>query len=160
MEKVKKGDTRMKNQMNRKLGIWLILIGLIAVAILSGVWAILTLNNFGSAVFPPTPPQRIYISLADLAFYYIFRTVLSTVNIAILSILTATYAVIYSKTRSQFTIGLLIFSVVFLIKDLTSSPFVIGLFLYNLSGLGPFALIEPLLELTALSVLMYLSIEY
>ena len=160
MEKVEKGDTRMKNQMNRKLGIWLILVGLIAVAILSGVWAILTLNDFGSSVFPSTPPQRIYISLADLAFYYIARTVFSTVNIAILSILTATYAVIYSKTRSQFTIGLLIFSVVFLMKDVASSPFVIGAFRYTLSGLGPFALIEPLLELAALSVLLYLSIEY
>ena len=160
MEKVEKGDTRMNNQMNRKLGIWLILVGLIAVAILSGVWAILTLNDFGSSVFPSTPPQRIYISLADLAFYYIARTVFSTVNIAILSILTATYAVIYSKTRSQFTIGLLIFSVVFLIKDVASSPFVIGAFRYTLSGLGPFALIEPLLELAALSVLLYLSIEY
>src|SRR3990172_6266837 len=37
MEKVEKGDTRMNNQMNRKLGIWLILVGLIAVAIFSGV---------------------------------------------------------------------------------------------------------------------------
>ena len=160
MEKVKKGDIRMKNQMNRKLGIWLILMGLIAVAILSGLWAILTFNNFGSSVFPSRPPERIYINLADLAFYYIARTVFSTVNIAILSILTATYAVIYSKTRSQFTIGLLIFSVVFLIKDVASSPFVIGAFRYTLSGLGPFALIEPLLELAALSVLLYLSIEY
>jgi len=150
----------MNNQMNRKVGIWLILISLIAVAILSGVWAILTFNNFGSSVFPSRPPERVEFSLADLAFLYIARTVFSTVNIAILSILTATYAVIYSKTRSQFTIGLLIFAVVFLIKDVASSPFVIGAFRYTLSGLGPFALIEPLLELAALSVLLYLSIEY
>jgi len=159
VEKVEKGDSRMNTQMNRKIGIWLILAGLIAVAILSGIWAVLTFNDFGSRVFPPgTGPTQ--IDLSDLAFRYIARTVFSTVNIAILSILTATYAVIYSKTRSQFTIGLLIFSAVFLMKDIASSPYVLGVFQYSLSGLGPFAFIEPLLELAALSVLLYLSIEY
>jgi len=154
VEKVEKGDTRMNTQMNRKVGIWLILAGLIAVAILSGVWAVLTFNDFGSRVFPGGP------NLANLAFLYIARTVFSTVNLAMLSILTATYAVIYSKTRSQFTVGLLIFSAVFLMKDIASSPYVLGVFQYSLSGLGPFAFIEPLLELAALSVLLYLSIEY
>ena len=143
--------------MNRKFGIWFILIGLIAVAILSGVWAILTLDDIGLRIFPSGPYIRIP---AELAFYYITRTVFSTVNIAILTLLMVTYASIYVKTRSQFTIGLLIFAVVFLIKDIASSPYVIGALRYSLSGLGPFALIEPLLELTALSVLMYLSIEY
>ena len=85
---------------------------------------------------------------------------LSTINLALLIILIETYAVLYYKTRSQFTIGLLIFAVVFLIKDIASSPFVIGAFRFRLSGLGPFAFLEPLLELLALSVLLYLSIEY
>jgi hypothetical protein len=157
VEKVEKGDSRMNSQMNRRLGIWFILLGLIAVAILSAVWAILTLNDFGERVFPFGPVIRIP---ADVAFYYITRTIFSTVNIAILTILAGTYATIYSKTRSQFTIGLLIFTIVFLIKDIASSPYVLGFARYTLSGLGPFALIEPLLELTALSVLLYLSIEY
>ena len=146
----------MENKMNRRFGIWLILVGLIAVAILSGIWAVLTLNDFGSVVFPTG--QVLWIP-PDVAFYYVTRTVFSTVNIAILAILIATYASIYIKTRSQFTIGLLIFAVVFLIKDAASSPYVIGFLRYSY-GLNPFALIEPLLELTALSVLLYLSIEY
>jgi hypothetical protein len=86
--------------------------------------------------------------------------VFSTINIALLAILTETYAALYIKTRSQFTIGLLIFASVFLIKEITSSPFVTGAFRFSISGLGPFALIEPLFELAALSVLLYLSIEY
>ncbi len=149
----------MNNQMNRRIGIWLILAALVAVAILSGVWAVLTFSDFGSRVFPTgpgSPPEL----LSNVAFLYIARTVFSTVNIAILSILTITYAMIYSKTRSQFTIGLLIFSAVFLMKDVASSPYVLGVLRYTLSGLGPFALIEPLLEMAALSVLLYLSIEY
>jgi hypothetical protein len=159
MEKVEKGDARMESQMNRKLGIWIVLMCLVAVALLSGVWAWLTFRSFGIQVFPFSPgaPQ---FDLAGLEFLYIARTVLSTVNIAILSILTASYAVLYSKTHSQFTIGLLIFSAVFLMKDITSSPYVIGAARYTLSGLGPFALIEPLLEFTALTVLLYFNLEY
>jgi hypothetical protein len=149
----------MKNQMNQKLGIWVIILALIAVAFLSGAWAWLTFNDFGIRVFPFNP-LRPEFNLTGLFVLYVSRTVLSTVNIAILSILTASYAVLYSKTRSQFTIGLLIFSVVFLLKDVASSPFVIGALTYTFQGLGPFALIEPLLEFMALSVLLYLSIEY
>jgi hypothetical protein len=91
---------------------------------------------------------------------FLGRTVLSTVNIALLVFLIATYAALYSKTRSQFTIGLLIFASVFLVKDILSSPFVISGFRFQLAGLGPFALIEPLLELVALLTLLYLSVKY
>lgn len=150
----------MEKQMNRKIGVWFILVGLIAVAFLSGVWAWLTFNDFGiQRVFPPNPlfPQ---FNRNVLFVLYVSRTILSTVNIAILSILTASYAVLYSKTRSTFTIGLLIFSAVFLMKDVLGSPFVVGAFGYFFTSLGNFALIEPLLEFMALSILLYLSIEY
>jgi hypothetical protein len=159
VEKVEKGDIRMENQMSRKLGIWVILMSLIAVALLSGLWAWLSFSSFGIRVFPFSPGAPEF-DLTGLEFLYIARTVLSTVNIAILSILTASYAMLYSKTRSQFTIGLLIFSAVFLMKDIASSPFVIGAARYTLSGLGPFALIEPLLEFMALAVLLYFNLEY
>ncbi len=149
----------MENQMNRKVGIWIALMSLIAVALLAGLWAWLTFNDFGRLVFPINPmvPQ---FDLRGLFVLYVARTVLSTVNIAILSILTASYVMLYRNTRSQFTLGLLIFSAVFLMKDVASSPFVIGAARYTLSGLGPFALIEPLLEFMALSVLLYLNLEY
>jgi hypothetical protein len=156
-------NTQMDNRMAR---IWFTLIGLIAIAaILGGVWASLSFNNFGfiTGGAPPdplSPRERIIFNPADLQFYYIARTVFSTINLALLVILTETYAAIYIKTRSQFTIGLLIFSLVFLIKEVTSSPFVIGAFRFTLAGLGPFALLEPMLETAALSVLLYLSVKY
>jgi len=164
MEKVEKGDGGMEKQMNRKVGIWLVLMSLIAVAFLSGIWAWLTFNDLGlGGVFRPNPmfPQNQNV----LFVLYVARTVLSTVNIAILSILTASYAVLYSKTRSMFTIGLLIFSAVFLMKDVLASPFVLGALRYIgvniiLTGLDVIALVEPLLEFMALSVLLYLSVEY
>ena len=151
---------------NRKSRLWFIVIAFIIIAgILAGVWAALSFDNFGfisggapASPFSPRSPQA--FNPADLQFYYIARTVFSTINIALLAILTETYAALYIKTRSQFTIGLLIFASVFLIKEITSSPFVTGAFRFSISGLGPFALIEPLFELAALSVLLYLSIEY
>ncbi len=151
----------MEKQMNRRFSVWLIIIvGLIIIAALAALWAILTLQAAYSSFFPfrPLPPAQ--YNPGDLELYYIARSVLSTVNIAILVFLIATYATLYSKTRSEFTIGLLIFASVFLMKDILSSPFVIGFFRFQIAGLGPFALIEPLLELLALSVLLYLSVKY
>jgi hypothetical protein len=148
--------------MDKKLGIWLLLItiGVIVVGILAAVWAVFTFNNLNSSPFPFRPLPQPEYNPADLEFYYIARTVVSTINIALLVFLIATYVSIYSKTRSEFTIGLLIFAVVFLIKDLTSSPFVTGAFGFHTYGLGPFALLPDLFELVALSVLLYLSVKY
>lgn len=147
--------------MDKRLGIWLlIIIGLIAVGILAAIWAVFTLNNISSAPFPFRPIPQPEFNPADLEFYYIARIVVSTINIALLVFLIATYATIYSKTKSEFTIGLLIFATVFLLKDLTASPFVTGAFGFRPSGLGPFALLPDLFEFAALSVLLYLSAKY
>jgi predicted membrane protein len=104
------------------------------------------------------PPPR-YIP-GDIELFYIVRTVLSAVNITLLVVLIVTYASIYIKTRSEFTIGLLIFAIVFLMKDLAANPFVIGAFGFRLYGLGPFALLPDLFEFVALTVLLYLSVKY
>ena len=151
----------MENKMDRKVRIWLIIIvGLIVVAILAAVLASLKFNSFDPSRFPfrPLPPPE--FNPADLEFYYIARTVVSTINIALLVFLIATYATIYSKTRSEFSIGLMIFALVFLMKDLVASPLVIGAFGFRASGLGPFALLPDMFEFAALSVLLYLSVKY
>ncbi len=97
---------------------------------------------------------------ADLDFYYLARTVFSTINIVLLVVLTGNYAYIFSKTKSEFTVGLMLFSVFFLIKDITWSPFVVRGAGFDVFGLGPFAFLPDLFELIALSVLLYLSVEY
>jgi hypothetical protein len=152
----------MENQMDKKLKnlLLLITIGLIVIGILAAVWAVLSLNSIDPSPFPFRPLPQPEFNPADIEFYYIAKTVVSTINIALLVFLIATYVTIYSKTRSEFTIGLLIFAIVFLIKDLTASPFVTGAFGFRLYGLGPFALLPDLFELAALSVLLYLSAKY
>lgn len=154
----------MENHMNRNLKTWLIIVVLavIAVAILAAIWAANAI--YQSQIYQPgfpfrhlEPPE--YIP-GDIELFYIVRTVTSAVNITLLVVLIVTYASIYTKTRSEFTIGLLIFAIVFLMKDLASNPFVIGAFGFRLYGLGPFALLPDLFELAALTILLYLSVKY
>jgi hypothetical protein len=153
----------MESHMNRNLKTWLILVilAVIAVAILAAIWAATVI--YESQVYQPGFPFRLqppgYIP-GDIELFYIARTVISAINITLLVVLIVTYTSIYIKTRSEFTIGLLIFAIVFLMKDLTSNPFVIGAFGFRLYGLGPFALLPDLFEFVALTVLLYLSVKY
>jgi hypothetical protein len=130
---------------------------LIAVAFLAAYWVTVKLEN---TTFPPRPfPSGNYVP-GDLEFFYFVSTIISTINIAMLIMLLVTYINIYMKTRSAFTIGLVIFAAAFLMKDLSASPFVTGLFSFRAFGLGPFVFLPGLFELAALSVLLYLSIKY
>jgi hypothetical protein len=150
--------------MDRNLKTWLILVilAVIAVAILAAVWAetVIYESQVREPSFPFRPVQPPGYIAGDIELFYIARTVLSAVNITLLVVLIVTYASIYVKTRSEFTIGLLIFAAVFLMKDLAANPFVTGAFGFRLYGLGPFALLPDLFELVALAVLLYLSVKY
>lgn len=153
----------MKTQMKDKTRIQLLIIPvIIAVAILTAIWAIsysinLPRDAAGNLLSPIGPIQS---NAADLGIYYVVRSVLFMVNITLLAFLTIKYAVLYSKAKSQFTIVLLMFLLLLLVKDILSSPMVIGIFSFQVAGLGPFALIEPLVELLALSFLLYLNLKY
>lgn len=149
----------MKNQMNQKSKTWILLIllpVLVIVAILAATW---TASTFWYPRFPWQHRSPYEIS-GDIEFYYIAKTVVSTINITMLIFLLILYADIYRKTRSEFTIGLIIFSTTLLLYALTSNPIIIWAFGFRLFGLGPFALLPDLFALAALTVLLYLSIKY
>jgi hypothetical protein len=80
--------------------------------------------------------------------------------VTIATFLLLTYVNIYRKTRSEFTIGLVIFSAVFLLNALASNPLVIWAFGFTSVGLGPFAMLPELFTCGALMVLLYLSVKY
>jgi hypothetical protein len=148
-----------EDQMNRKIKISLLLTVLVLVAVSAAVFAAyMNQARFENGRITRLPPPQ--GNPADLEFFYVARTVVSTINFALLVVLIVNYVSIYVKTRSEFTIGLLLFSIVFLMKELTANPFVFGAFGFMQFGLGPFALLPDLFELGALSVLMYLSIKY
>ncbi|MEM4700690.1 MAG: hypothetical protein QXZ51_00925, partial [Candidatus Bathyarchaeia archaeon] len=96
----------------------------------------------------------------DIEFFYIAKTVISTINAIILTFLILVYVDMYRKTHSEFTIGLIIFSAILLLYALTSNPIVIRAFGFRLFGLGPFALLPDLFTFISLIILLYLSIKY
>jgi hypothetical protein len=128
---------------------------LVAVAILAATWAA---STFYSPYFPWRPRERPPYSIpGDIEFYYIAKTVVSTMNVVLLVFLLVIYVDIYRKTRSEFTLGLIIFSSALLLYALASNPMVIWAFGFRPLGLGPFALLPDLFAFAALVILLYLS---
>jgi len=147
----------MKNRMNKGVRIWLILATLIVVAILAALWAS---STFWFPRYPWGPRPRPPEILGDIEFFYTAKTVVSTINVTLLIFLLLIYVSIYGKTRSEFTIGLIIFSVVLLLNALASNPLVMWIFGFQPFGLGPFAVLPDLFIFAALAVLLYLSVKY
>jgi hypothetical protein len=143
--------------MDKSARTWLLLVVLLIVAVLAALWAT---STFWFSIPPWGRQLPPYNLPGDLEFFYTAKAVLSTVNVAILIFLLASYVNIYRKTRSEFTIGLIIFSVVFLMYVLVSNPFVIRAFGFEPFGLGPFAFLPELFTLAALVVLLYLNLKY
>jgi hypothetical protein len=144
--------------MNKNVLIWIVILTtLIAVALLAALWAALTWYDLQLIWRPIIRPSE---NAGDLQLFYIGKTVVSTLSIALLSFLMLTYVDIYRKTKSPFTIGLIMFSIVFLMKEFTSNPMVYRAAGFNQYGLGPFALLPDLFEFLALTLLLYLSVKY
>jgi hypothetical protein len=144
--------------MNKNVRTWLILATLIVVAILATLWAT---STFWFPSYPwerHLPPQHEIPE--DIEFFYTVDAVVSTVNVTLSIFLLLIYVSIYRKTRSEFTIGLIIFSAVFLLNALASNPLVIWAFGFRPFGLGPFAMLPDLFTLGALAALLYLSVKY
>ena len=141
-----------KNQRNSA-----VLVALIAVAlIVSFLWISIFQpleQPFGHRPVAPPPP-------GDIELYYAARTVITTVNVALLIFLLATYLGMYRKIKSDFTIGLMVFSMVLLLYALSSNPLVQWIFGFRAFGLGPFAMLPDLFTFVALAVLLYLTFRY
>jgi len=150
----------MKHSMSKSVKIPLMLATLVAVAMLAAFWATMysplpSLWELLKERPPPRLPSR-----GDIELYYTAKTVISTINVTLLIFLLVTYIGIYKKTRSEFTIGLIIFSVVLLFYALTSNPIIHWAYGFRAFGLGPFAMLPDLFTCMALAVLLYLTVKY
>lgn len=153
----------MEGQMNQKSRTILFVILLpilVAAAVLAATWAASTFWQLRFPWMPRERPSYIPYAPGDIEFFYIAKTVISTLNIVLLIFLLAVYLDIYRKTRSEFTIGLIIFSTALLFYALTSNPIIMWLCGFIPFGLGPFALLPELFTFAALVVLLYLSVKY
>lgn len=147
----------MLNQMQKKTRFWTMILAVIIIVAIA-----LTLTvTVGKFTMPPPwqqrPPRNIP---GDIELYYTAKTVVSTVNITLLIFLIMNYAIMYSDTKSEFLLGLIIFSLVLLLHALSSNPLVFQLFGFHAFGLGPFAMLPDLFTLAALIVLVYLTFKY
>jgi hypothetical protein len=142
----------MKLHVNKNRKPWVILAILIAAALLAVFWAVNYLH------IPPPRLARPYPG--DIELYYTVKTVISTVNVTLLVFLFITYVDIYRKIKSDFTVWLMIFTVILLFYALSSNPIVHWIFGFRAFGLGPFAMLPDLFTCAALIVLLYLTLKY
>jgi hypothetical protein len=151
------------NTRNENPRTWLIVTALIVIAIVGFLVALWATSVF---LHPPSPfvqhgvPPPGYRPFEDIELFYTIETVFSTINVMLSILLLAVYTSIYRKTRSEFTIGLIIFSAVFLLNALASNPLIRAAFGYRTFGLGPFTMLPDLFTFAALIVLLYLSAKY
>ncbi len=148
----------MEKQMSNRFKVGIIITIIATVAVVTALWALVALHEPTFLVRRALPPGGSVPG--DFEYFYVAFTIIATINIALLVIVLISYLSIYNKTRSPFTVGLIIFAAAFLLKDIASHPFVTGLFRFRVYGLGPFAFLPALFELAALSVLLYLSVKY
>ena len=97
--------------------------------------------------------------MGDMELYYKVKVVLSSINATLLVILLATYVDMYKKIKSEFTIGLILFSLTLLSYALTSNPLLQSIFGFRAFGLGPFAMLPDMFTSLALAVLLYLTMK-
>jgi len=145
----------MKHDMNKNVKIWLMLAALVAVALLTAFW-----TTTHMPLPPPGEHRPPEIVRGDIELFYTVKTVISTINAILLVFLLITYIDIYRKTQSEFTIGLIIFSMVLFLYALASNPLVHWIFGFRAFGLGPFAMLPDLFTCVALAVLLYLTVKY
>ena len=122
------------------------------VAILPALYRPSARDFFYGSIPPERPPW-------DVLFPYLFiaKIVLSSANLILLTIVLVIYIGIYQKTKSQFSLGLVIFTIALLLYSFTSNPIMQGVGGFIVSGLGPFTMLPDLFTCIASAILLYLS---
>jgi hypothetical protein len=153
--------------MNKYVKIWIILAILLVVAALSDFLATQNAPSPPTSIFEPRLPfdrtnfdfDRYYSVMGDIELFYKIKAILSSINATLLVFLLATYVDMYKKIQSEFTIGLIVFSLILLLYALSSNPLLQWLFGYRAFGLGPFAMLPDMFTTLALAVLLYLTMK-
>ncbi len=142
--------------------------------ILSILVIVVVITNFLASQIEPLPhsplfePRKLPLDrinldrdsfLGDLEFFYRAKTILTSLNATLLMILLFIYIDIFKKIRSEFTLGLILFSLVLLFYAISSNPLIQLLFGFRAIGLGPFAMIPDVFTSIALVILIYLTMK-
>jgi len=141
--------------MKNRRWVLVIILGLLAITIVVSQLASYQPfdRNFLYRESPPEPPQWTEL----LPNLLLAKTIITSINTILLSILLATYVQVYRKTESQFSLGLIIFTITLLLYALTSNPLLHGFVGFRVSGLGPFTILPDLFTCVASAILLHLS---
>lgn len=136
--------------------------GLILVAILSIlIVTVVTFQPISRKPFRPfdreIDPGKIKRRLELLPYYIKIKTILASVNSLLLLSLFVTYFKVYRETKSNFSLGLLLFSIALLLYSFSSNPIIHWFGGFRGSGLGPFTILTDLFTCIASAILLYLS---
>jgi hypothetical protein len=154
--------------MNKYLKIWILFSILLVVVVFTDFLATQTAPTpQPTSIFDPRLPvdrnnldfERYYSYMGDIELFYKVKTILSTINATLLVFLLATYVDMYKNLKSEFTIGLILFSLILLLYALSSNPLLQWIFGYRAFGLGPFAMLPDMFTTLALVVLLYLTMK-
>lgn len=131
-------------------------------ALLIFILALLALSipTLALALQPGQGPGHGMRMQGDFEWYYMVHGILSTVNLVLLVVLFVIYLWVYSETRSEFALGLVIFSAAMMMYAVTSIPWLHHAFGFDAYGLGPFAFFPDLFVLAALIVLLSYALRY
>lgn len=146
----------MKLDMTKERSTWLILI-IVLVAIGSGTvfWAISDLPAldrilFGSGIGGGSRGELQLV-------YFTVKSVITSLNATILIFLFITYLGIYRETKMKFSLGLMVFSLSWLIHVLIANPMI-----FHRAGrvIGLPIIFEQFFSLIALATLLYITYKY
>ncbi|HPM85714.1 MAG: hypothetical protein PHY04_00790 [Candidatus ainarchaeum sp.] len=89
--------------------------------------------------------------------FLVERIIINSIASFLILIIINSYISIYLKTKSNFSLGLLIMSISLLIQTLSANPLILSLFSFRLVGLGLLSLVSSATTLIAVLALLYLS---
>ena len=152
--------------MNKYVKIGTIVAILVVVVVVSDYLATQNAPSPPPSLFEPRPlpfedpnSERENFVPGDIELYYKLKTMLSSINATLLVILLVTYVKMFTIIKSEFTIGLILFSLTLLFYTLTSNPIIQGIFGFQAFGLGPFAMLPDMFTTIALAILLYLTMK-
>lgn len=119
------------------------------ISILSPVLVILSSGLVSANIIMALPPRN--------PFFLDLASIFGIVNITLCIVLIMLYLQIWRKTRSEFTIGLMILSFALLLHSLFANPLISRIFGYPHLNLGPFSVLPIMFTTISLGVLLYLA---
>lgn len=147
----------MRLHMSKRISSWMILVvALVAMALFTLLWALYDLPALDYVINPewgiggkPT---------GELNFiFFIVKSVITSLNAVILVFLLITYVGIYRETKMKFSLGLVVFTLSWLIHALIANPMI---FKRAAKVLGYPIITEQIFALIALITLLYITYKY